>query len=313
MFWKFIKCIICFVLVIYIAVHFFGISFSLSRLEQSVKSVRALIPGTVPSEESSTSAEETPIAEPKDSVLPVQKNEGTVSAPAPLRVAGQGNGVLSVSGVISLTNHERANIGVASLQENSQLDVAAEAKLQDLFAKQYFEHVSPSGVGPADLARQAGYDYILIGQNLALGNFKNDATLVAAWMSSPGHRANILQSKFTQIGVAVGQGKYEGQTVWIAVQSFGLPATACPAVSASLNSKISLEGNQISAAEAVLASKKATLENTSPNNPAYNQEANEYNALVKSYNNLVQVTRSDVVTYNAMVSAYNACRDKNSI
>src|SRR6185369_15716694 len=118
--------------------------------------------------------------------------------------------------------------GLPALKENALLDKAAKKKLDDMFAQQYFEHINPQGKGPSDLAKSVGYDYIAIGENLALGNFKNDAELVQAWMDSPGHRANILNKQYTEIGVAVGQGTYEGKKTWLAVQEFGRPTSSCP-------------------------------------------------------------------------------------
>jgi len=117
-------------------------------------------------------------------------------------------------------------------------------QLDDIFEKQYFAHISPEGLGPSDLAEKSGYEYIMIAENLALGNFKDDNTLVNAWMDSPGHRANILNNRYTEIGVAVGKGFFSESNennkeeiateVWIAVQEFGLPLSSCPKPEESL-------------------------------------------------------------------------------
>ena len=139
-----------------------------------------------------------------------------VNNSGPLRVldsifTGETTTVLSQNDVIDLTNKARATYGsLPALKENSKLDFSAEKKLQDMFMKQYFEHVSPSGIGVGDLANQISYEYIVIGENLALGNFKDDQALVDAWMASPAHRANILNKHYTEIGVAVGKGTFEG-------------------------------------------------------------------------------------------------------
>ena len=63
---------------------------------------------------------------------------------------------------------------MSALKENEKLDQAALAKANDMFLKQYFEHVSPTGVGPGDLAQNYGYDYIIVGENLILGNFSSE-------------------------------------------------------------------------------------------------------------------------------------------
>lgn len=98
---------------------------------------------------------------------------------------------LSNSGILAETNSERARLGLSPLRISSNLNAAATLKVIDMFARQYFEHTSPTGVTISDLSESVGYDYILVGENLALGNFSSDAALVAAWMGSPGHRANI--------------------------------------------------------------------------------------------------------------------------
>jgi uncharacterized protein YkwD len=92
-----------------------------------------------------------------------------------------------------------------------------------MFENQYFAHESPTGEKVSDLAKKFGYDFLLIGENLAMGNFSSDEDLVLAWMESPGHRENILNEKYQEIGVAVKKGIFEGKEVWIAVQHFGLP------------------------------------------------------------------------------------------
>ena len=113
---------------------------------------------------------------------------------------------LSKLGVLVWTNVQRdLNGKMPSLTSNSILDQIANLRLQDMFSRQYFEHISPIGEGASDLARTNGYEFIVIGENIALGNFESDQKLVAAWMASPGHRANILNARFVDIGTFVDQ------------------------------------------------------------------------------------------------------------
>src|SRR5690606_5110788 len=107
---------------------------------------------------------------------------------------------LSDHNVFIQTNVDRINYGLASFSRSSQLDQMALQKLNDMANQNYFAHVSPSGLDISDLARQSGYQYALIAENLALGDFLSEADLVAAWMASPGHRANILNGNFTHLG-----------------------------------------------------------------------------------------------------------------
>ena len=245
------------------------------------------------------------------SVTPTKK---MVVAPGPLRAPVvqatpvPSSSALTISGVIQYTNIARAqNGGFSALAENATLDLDAKMKLDDMFAKQYFEHVSPSGVGPADLAKTVGYAYIVVGENLALGDFGGDAKLVDAWMASPGHRANILNSHYQEIGVAVGKGMYEGRQTWLAVQSFGMPLSACPAIDMQMKAQIDINNANIVVLKTELDAKKVKLDNTPTNDPNYNTYVNDYNILIPPYNTLVQDTKALIETYNTGVRAYNDC------
>lgn len=220
---------------------------------------------------------------------------------------------LTRAGTINVTNQMRLqNGGLEALTENNLLDQDAEKKLQDMFARQYFEHVSPDGKGPADQAKQIGYQYAIIGENLALGNFKNDASLVDAWMNSPGHRANILNAKYQDIGVAVGKGIFDGKSTWLAVQEFGKPLSSCPAVNPNLKSQITSLKSDVDSISPQLQSLKAQIDatpepKTQGEVDAYNKNVADFNALVKIYNNKVDLLKSVTNTYNNLVQLFNAC------
>jgi len=239
----------------------------------------------------------------------------TVVAPGPLRATtvaitntATHSSDLTVQGVIVYTNSERAqNGGLPALTENALLDQDAQMKVADMFAKQYFEHVSPSGVGPGDLAKAVGYQYVLVGENLALGDFGSDQGVLTAWMNSPGHRANILNTHYTEIGVAVGKGMYEGRMTWLAVQSFGMPLSACPEISAQVKAQIDANNIEVARLRAALDAKKAQIAATSQSDPNYNTYANEFNMLVPQYNTLVEVNRNLVANYNLSVQLFNDC------
>jgi uncharacterized protein YkwD len=238
-----------------------------------------------------------------------------VAEPGPLRVTTpapatppDSSAQLSIRGVIEYTNGARSqNGGLPALIENGMLDRDAQIKLDDMFAKQYFEHESPTGVGPSDIAKAVGYDFILVGENLALGDFGSDEELVLAWMNSPGHRANILNAHYQEIGVAVGKGVYEGRLTWLTVQSFGMPLSSCPAVDAQKKAQIDANNVQATAQSAVLEEKRTRINATPTSDPNYNTYVNEFNALVRSYNMLVADTRTLVAEYNATVQAFNNC------
>jgi vacuolar-type H+-ATPase subunit I/STV1 len=228
--------------------------------------------------------------------------------PPPLRSAlDHSGGALTVSGVINFTNQQREANGLLSLRENQRLNAAAEAKVQDMFDKQYFEHESPEGRGPSDLANDAGYKYVLVGENLALGNFKDDQALVEAWMNSPGHRANILQKRYQEIGVAVGKGMFEGKEVWLAVQEFGTPLSSCPQPPESMKAQINSHQSQIDQLQRDLELRKAELENNDYDRQTYNKKVDEYNDKVREVNALIAFTKQLVEQYNAAISQFNKC------
>ncbi len=250
-------------------------------------------------------------AKTSGSIVPKTETvQKTVVTPGPLRAAPQPvpSSTLTVRGVIEYTNAARAlNGGFSALTENASLNLDAQMKVDDMFAKQYFEHVSPSGVGPADLAKLAGYAYVIVGENLALGDFSGDSGVVTAWMNSPGHRANILKPQYQEIGVAVGKGMYEGRETWLAVQSFGLPLSACPATNTQIKAQIDANNVTIAGLRAQLDAKKAQIDSTQSNDPNYNTYVNEFNAIVPGYNNLIETNRAIVATFNASVQVFNAC------
>jgi uncharacterized protein YkwD len=233
-----------------------------------------------------------------------------ISIPPPLRAPkDEPKANLTKAGTIDRTNSQRQDNGLPALAENEKLDAAAMIKAQDMFQKQYFAHESPSGAGPSDLAEDVNYDYLAIGENLALGNFKDDEALVQAWMDSPGHRANILNKKYKEIGVAVLKGAYEGETTWIAVQEFGMPVSACPSVDDALKIQIDAFKNQLSSLSSELTSQKGQLENIGKetNNNFFSQKVEQYNQLVNQYNDLISRVKGMVDEYNAQVEAQNAC------
>jgi uncharacterized protein YkwD len=243
----------------------------------------------------------------------VQTISQDISAPPPLvSQSNNPNSSLTKEGVIAWTNNNRRENGnLPALKENTLLDKAAELKLADLFKQQYFEHVNPQGVGPGDLAKEVGYNFIAEGENLALGNFADDQDLLTAWMNSPGHRANILNPKYQEIGVAVGQGIYQGQKTWIAVQEFGRPASSCPSVDANLMSEINSQQAEIGQMEPQVTALKSQIDSANPQTQsqydAYNQMVAQYNNLVAIYNNNVDTLKLITNQYNAEVSAFNAC------
>jgi uncharacterized protein YkwD len=240
--------------------------------------------------------------------LVVQEIRKQVFTPPPLRSDSQEEqSFLTRLGVIEFTNIERVKAGLLPLKGNAELDISSSMKAEDLLDNQYFAHESPSGIGVADLAEKAGYEFILIGENLALGNFKDDQTLVQAWMDSPGHRENILNVKYGDIGVSVIKGTFEGEVTWFAVQHFGFPSSACPEPSQSLKDQIDMRESQAQELEAILDSLRIEIESQSLNRREYNQKVRQYNDLVSQYNNLNTEIKILLDQYNDQVWIFNDC------
>lgn len=123
------------------------------------------------------------------------------------------------------TNVEREIVAISSLSTNAVLENAAMLKVQDMATKGYFAHKTPEGNDPWYWLYQAGYDFVAAGENLAV-NFTDSQDVIDAWMESSGHRENILNQNFTDVGIATARGEYKGRDTVFVVQFFGTPATA---------------------------------------------------------------------------------------
>lgn len=125
--------------------------------------------------------------------------------------------------LVDYTNQNRLASHYPGLTINPVLQKAAQMKADDMVAKGYFAHRSPDGRSPWYWFEQAGYDFVYAGENLAV-NFNESADVNNAWMNSPSHKANILNSHFTEIGIATAEGMYQGKQTTFVVQMFGTPA-----------------------------------------------------------------------------------------
>lgn len=131
---------------------------------------------------------------------------------------------INVEDVLKETNEERAKFNLEPLVLNQELNEAALAKAQDMFNEQYWSHVSPDGKEPWDFIKGVGYVYKYAGENLAR-DFDSSEEMVGAWMNSPTHRENIVNSNFTQMGLAVVNGKLKGFNTTLVVQMFATPGS----------------------------------------------------------------------------------------
>ncbi len=136
----------------------------------------------------------------------------------------------------ALTNNDRATNGVGALVEEPLLTEAAQKKAADMAEKGYFAHVAPDGTVPWYWLDLVGYNYTYAGENLAV-NFTDSKDVEDAWMKSPTHRANIVKSEFTRIGIGTAQGVYQGKEVTFVVQFFATPASGKKSASTPVATK----------------------------------------------------------------------------
>ena len=114
--------------------------------------------------------------------------------------------------VIALVNQERTSRGLSALTENTKLTNTANLKSQDMINNHYFDHTSPTYGSPFDMMKQFGITYRAAGENIAYGQ-RTPEEVMNGWMNSSGHRANILHTSFTQIGVGIAKAA-NGQSYW---------------------------------------------------------------------------------------------------
>ncbi|MFJ6836938.1 sigma-70 family RNA polymerase sigma factor [Streptomyces sp. NPDC091209] len=173
---------------------------------------------------SSASASEKAKAKPKASGTPGPAEPSARAAASSARPTRQVSGIpqtqsaptTTVAQVVSLVNKERAAAGCGPLTEDAQLEDAAQAHSDDMAARGFFDHTNPDGADPGERITAAGYRWSTYGENIAMGQ-QTPQAVMDSWMNSPGHRANILNCSFKNIGVGVHKGS--GGPWW--TQDFG--------------------------------------------------------------------------------------------
>lgn len=139
---------------------------------------------------------------------------------SPLAGAAEKN--LTPDNLLAIINQDRVQNELSALRVNINLQQAALQKAQDMLQNNYFAHTSPQGLEPWDFIKQAGFDYSFAGENLAI-NYDNAYELTRDLLESPAHRDNIRSAQFSEVGIAVVNGIYQGQAATIMVQMFARP------------------------------------------------------------------------------------------
>jgi hypothetical protein len=125
-------------------------------------------------------------------------------------------GVLGTSSVIS----SEQIIQLPTLRTDPQLTAAAQQKAADMFNRDYWAHITPTGEQPWSFISSAGYTYLYAGENLAR-DFSDPQAVVSAWLASPSHRDNLLNPNYQDLGVSVQTGLLNGVQTTLVVQMFG--------------------------------------------------------------------------------------------
>ncbi|MFB7663194.1 sigma-70 family RNA polymerase sigma factor [Kitasatospora sp. NPDC056138] len=183
-------------------------------------------PSGAPSSAAPSSAAPSPTSSPSSSAgassptpSPTRTATRTASSPTAAPAIRQTAPSSIQQQVIDLVNTERSKAGCGPVRNNSKLQAAAQGHSDDMAARNFFDHTNPDGAGPQARIEAAGYQWSTWGENIARGQ-SDPAAVMDSWMHSPGHRANILNCAFTELGVGVHQGS--GGPWW--TQDFGAPS-----------------------------------------------------------------------------------------
>ncbi|MEU9309746.1 sigma-70 family RNA polymerase sigma factor [Streptomyces sp. NPDC048256] len=184
-------------------------------------SARSGSPSPSPSPTASASKSPSASASPSPSPSRTVVAAAPAKSPEPKRTASRTPTVQAGSSdlatqVITLVNEERATAGCGPLTDDSLLRDAAQGHSDDMAARDFFDHTNPDGADPGQRITAAGYRWSTYGENIAKGQ-QTAASVMTSWMNSEGHRANILNCSFKNIGIGIHDGA--GGPWW--TQNFG--------------------------------------------------------------------------------------------
>ncbi|WP_406065232.1 CAP domain-containing protein [Streptomyces sp. NBC_01077] len=151
-------------------------------------------------------------AAPTPDSRPTRPSTGTGTGTGSQNDDGQSS---AADQVVALVNAERSKAGCGPLTANATLTRAAQGHSDDMAARDFFDHTNPDGASPGDRVTAAGYPWSTYGENIAMGQ-STPEQVMESWMNSPGHRANILNCSFKEIGIGIHS---EGGPYW--TQVFG--------------------------------------------------------------------------------------------
>ncbi|WP_328429641.1 sigma-70 family RNA polymerase sigma factor [Streptomyces sp. NBC_00443] len=169
-----------------------------SPIETSPSASKSPSPSASPSKKASPSKSPSPTKKSVPNPRPSSRPTRTATSTPQTQAAPSG----AVAQVVALVNKERSAAGCGPLSEDSQLNQAALRHSEDMDARDFFDHTNPDGADPGQRVTAAGYTWSTYGENIAQGQQTPEAVM-ESWMNSPGHRANILNCSFKDIGVGI--------------------------------------------------------------------------------------------------------------
>ena len=177
-------------------------------------------PGTpTPDVPGPTATPTRPTAQPTSPTPRPTSPAPTTPAPKPPTTSAPTGNAAFEAEVVAIVNTERAEAGCAAVTSDDRLTAAARGHSADMAARGYFSHTTPEGVQFSTRITNAGYRWSGAGENIAKGQ-RTPAEVMTGWMNSPGHKANILNCGFKNIGVGVAADA-QGSLVW--TQEFASP------------------------------------------------------------------------------------------
>jgi RNA polymerase sigma factor (sigma-70 family) len=183
-----------------------------ATVEASPSASKSPSPSASPSKKARPSKTAEPTKKASPTPRPSTRPSRSVSSAPQTRSAPTN----TVGQVVALVNDERAAAGCGPVAEDALLNESAQRHSADMDARDFFDHTNPDGADPGQRITAAGYRWSTYGENIAQGQQTPEAVM-ESWMNSPGHRANILNCSFKDIGVGVHDGP--GGPWW--TQNFG--------------------------------------------------------------------------------------------
>ncbi|MGC7872880.1 CAP domain-containing protein [Desulfosporosinus sp. SYSU MS00001] len=174
-----------------------------SSLGGSVVSLKNIIQSS-----SSVPVTSTPATPPTSSTSPTSSSSSPTTTPTTPAIPAVTSLTPDEQQMVDMINQERAAAGVAPLKVDFRLVSVGQAKADDMKANNYFDHTSPTYGSPWAMMQDVGLTVGWAGENIAGNNSVSGA--MAAFMQSPGHKANILDPRFTHVGVGIAYGSAYG-------------------------------------------------------------------------------------------------------